>query len=123
MVYLKYPISPRPKQRPRFTKRGWAYTPKETRAFEDAIRLFTKANYQGQPLEGPLEVKLVFHVERPKTVKHPWPHKRCDLDNLQKGILDALNGVLYVDDGQVVRLYGEKRYGEPSIELWVTPVL
>lgn len=34
-----------------------------------------------------------------------------DCDNIAKAILDALNGVAYDDDKQVVRLHVEKEYG------------
>lgn len=36
-------------------------------------------------------------------------HRRVDLDNLGKAILDALNGVAWVDDSQVVLLQLFKR--------------
>jgi Holliday junction resolvase RusA-like endonuclease len=36
---------------------------------------------------------------------------RCDLDNCAKAVLDALNGVAWVDDTQVARLVVEKSYG------------
>ncbi len=37
--------------------------------------------------------------------------KKPDCDNIAKIILDALNGLAYDDDAQVVKLYVEKRYG------------
>lgn len=41
-----------------------------------------------------------------------------DVDNLAKAVLDALNGLLYVDDKQVVELRSRKRYGlEPRTEV------
>jgi Holliday junction resolvase RusA-like endonuclease len=33
------------------------------------------------------------------------------VDNLCKFLLDCLNGVLYNDDGQVIRLVAEKSFG------------
>jgi Holliday junction resolvase RusA-like endonuclease len=36
----------------------------------------------------------------------------ADVDNLCKFLLDCLNGVLYNDDGQVIRLVAEKSFGD-----------
>ena len=36
-----------------------------------------------------------------------------DVDNLAKSILDGLNGVLYLDDKQIVDLHIRRCYGEP----------
>lgn len=64
-----------------------------------------------QPLDGPLDLSLVFTLVRPKS--HPksrrtWPTTRPDLDKLVRGVLDAMTGVVFLDDGQVVALYTEK---------------
>jgi Holliday junction resolvase RusA-like endonuclease len=41
---------------------------------------------------------------------------RPDLDNLIKTVLDALNGIAYTDDKQIVRLGATKAYGtDPKI--------
>jgi Holliday junction resolvase RusA-like endonuclease len=46
------------------------------------------------------------------------------LDNLGKSILDALNGVLYVDDSQIVQIWAEKKYAErESIEMWISEIV
>lgn len=37
---------------------------------------------------------------------------RPDIDNLVKAVTDALNGILWKDDSQIVSLSAEKRYGE-----------
>jgi Holliday junction resolvase RusA-like endonuclease len=39
-----------------------------------------------------------------------WPTGRPDSDNLAKGVLDALNGILWGDDAAVVELTVSKRY-------------
>jgi Holliday junction resolvase RusA-like endonuclease len=47
-----------------------------------------------------------------------------DLDNVAKAVLDALNGVIYLDDKQVVRLVAEKKYSfDPRVEVYVHEVL
>ena len=38
--------------------------------------------------------------------------KRPDLDNLIKSVLDALNGVAYKDDCQIVTMLSRKNYAE-----------
>lgn len=46
------------------------------------------------------------------------PDKRPDIDNYEKTILDALNGVFWGDDGKVVTLYSEKYYScRPRLEV------
>jgi Holliday junction resolvase RusA-like endonuclease len=52
--------------------------------------------------------------------KRAMPTKRPDLDNLLKGFLDSGNGILWVDDSQIVDLYIKKRYGyKPGVEVSV----
>lgn len=40
------------------------------------------------------------------------PAKKPDVDKWSRHLLDALTGVIYADDGQVVTLLAEKRYAE-----------
>lgn len=54
-----------------------------------------------EPLAGPLAVEVEIH---------PPDHRRRDIDNVQKALLDALqHGGAYLDDSQVVRLAIVKR--------------
>ncbi len=47
-----------------------------------------------------------------------FPTKKPDSDNIAKVVLDALNGLAYLDDKQVVHLEIYKLYGEyPRIEV------
>ena len=67
---------------------------------------------------GPVSVSLTLH---PKTTKSGQPSKtRMDLDNCIKVTLDALNGVAYRDDRQVVRLLAEIGAAIPMGGLTVT---
>ena len=43
--------------------------------------------------------------------------RRPDLDKLQRAVLDALTGVLFSDDGQVVQLAAVKQYGQPGVHI------
>ena len=68
------------------------------------------------PLLGELEVWAAFYVRSPKTSK--LKHPRGDIDNYLK-TLDIINGVVWKDDVQIVKIHGEKAWATecPSIEL------
>lgn len=64
----------------------------------------------------PVELSVIFYLAKPKSASRnrQWPSVKPDTDKLVRCILDALTGIAYVDDGQVVRLHAEKLYGEPE---------
>ena len=105
-------IKPRSKQRPRSTRSGHTYTPKETREYEKKI----SEAYSGVAFtDGPLHVTLVFDNDKTEiTIKELKPKRnpsklRGDIDNYAKAILDALNGVAYTDDKQIISLELRKK--------------
>lgn len=90
---LTVPGVPVPKGRPRvFNGRG--VTPRRTREAEERIRGLWAAQYPSmQPLTGDVHVSLDFYL----------PDRRArDWDNLSKLVTDALNGLAYEDDRQIV---------------------
>ena len=106
------PTRPYAKGRPRFNRKtGVTYTPKETREYEKLLASF----YNGPKFsEGPISVKLVFDIEKIsisiKQLAVDEPTKLTgDIDNYAKAILDALNGVAFSDDKQIVSLELEKK--------------
>lgn len=129
---IYFPFEPIPKARPRFTRFGKAYTPKRTQDYEKAIADYFKENPDVPKFEKdiPIAVNLVFGMGVPKSIpksrtaamlegiiKHT---KRPDLDNLQKAVLDALNGIAWEDDSQIVRITAKKEYTEhPYIYLYM----
>lgn len=82
-----------------------------------------------EPLKSALMVSLFFNIARPKShyrtgknagvLKDNAPiacTKRPDIDNYVKFVMDALNGVFWIDDSQIFSLYSVKQYSEtPSI--------
>jgi len=105
--------TPRAKQRPRTAFKGGNYrtfTPRETVDAERALG----AQWVGPPMEGPIEVYIVMsdtdvditvaHCHAPESPKL----RRGDIDNYCKLILDALNGVAWVDDRQIASIYVRK---------------
>lgn len=113
-ITVRVDVAPRPKARARVTKHG-TYTPQAVREFEKQVAraawLAMSCN-QLQPFTGPLEASFVFGLEA----------MRGDLDNYQKAVQDALNGVVYVDDRQIQRHHAVKlrRKGKPFCEVTIT---
>lgn len=68
-----------------------------------------REQYLGEPLTSALDVELQF-VYKGKGNGHK--KTRPDLDNLIKYILDAANGLLWVDDSIICKLTAEKIYGK-----------
>jgi len=62
-----------------------------------------------QLLCGPIEVKIEFYYKGKTSGYCP---KYADIDNLAKLVLDALNGIIWEDDKQIVKLLAEKKYAE-----------
>ena len=68
----------------------------------------------------PLEVTFLFGMPRPKAhwkksggltaSARPWPSVRPDTTKLIRSTEDALTGVVWADDAQVVRQYATKQY-------------
>ena len=124
---------PQPKQRPRFNRRtGTAYTPKETHEYERDVRLSFRGKYpQAVKLLGAVSVSIDAYFETPKSCSKAMrdrmlsgdvrPAKKPDADNIIKAVCDALNGVAYVDDGQVVSVSCRKLYSNVArVEVVIT---
>lgn len=112
MITLMLEIEPIAKGRPRFWN-GRAVTDANTRRYEAEVKARAKANAPASPLTGALTVSVLFTLPKPRSVKREHPSVRPDLDNLTKAILDALNGIYWKDDGQIVNLNVRKIYGTP----------
>lgn len=127
-------ITPFGKERPRASVvRGHAriYTPRSTEIYENEIRKAWEKVNGKEPFTGPLLMKLYLYMPIPKSEtkanklkmleKKKLPTKKPDIDNLVKSIMDALNGVAYEDDSQIVTLLAKKYYGEiPCVKIIVT---
>ncbi len=114
---IKFTIfgEPTPKGRPRFTRRGIIFTPKKTKDAENNFLAQAVKYKPEKPLEGALFVKIRIYKPKPKSKPKKvyfWT-TRPDLDNYIK-ILDALNGVFWLDDSQIVKIEAEKQYGDTA---------
>jgi Holliday junction resolvase RusA-like endonuclease len=131
IVVLGEPVA---KGRPRFDRTtGRAYTPEKTRSFEGALK-YAAIQVMGNrpPLDGPLRVEIDVMLPIAKS----WPKKqqaaaasgslrptkKPDFDNYAKTV-DALNLVVWVDDGQVVDARVRKFYSDkPGLWIRVEPI-
>ena len=118
--------TPVPKARPRAAVVGTdedrhavIYTPKNTAQFELYVKQIANENAPPKLLSGPLEMTLDFYLQRPQSlpVNVNYMTKRPDADNLAKSVMDALEGVIYEHDAQVVVLHIVKQYGTPGVDI------
>ena len=82
-----------------------------------AVVALTVGEHTTHVINGPVSLILRFVMPRPKaTPKRSTPPavKKPDLDKLARAVLDALSGVAYRDDSQVVSLDASKRLAEPG---------
>lgn len=108
-------IDPTPKARPRFTRKGFCYTPKGTKDYERVVKETLRNAFNHAPVDGrPLILEIEFHMVRPKSSKRFYPTVKPDLDNFLKAIMDAANGILYRDDSLICDIIAKKRYSEEA---------
>ena len=119
---MKFTIigKPRGKGRPRFTRQGFAYTDKETRAYEKLVKISYDLCEDKKVYEGNIKIEIWANFVPIKStskkkyrelIGQPY-NKKPDVDNIAKIILDGLNEVAYKDDNQVVELVVHKTYAE-----------
>jgi crossover junction endodeoxyribonuclease RusA len=89
------PGIPAPKQSFRFSRNGH-YQSLRVKSWQAAVASEAQKAYSGKILEAGLSVTLVFSLP---------DRRRRDLDNLSKGVLDALNGLIFKDDTQICALH------------------
>ncbi|KVT65673.1 endodeoxyribonuclease RusA [Burkholderia ubonensis] len=131
-VEFVVPGKPVAKGRPRFARHGAhvrTFTPEATERYENLVKMAARAAMRDtQPYEGP--VRLIVNIGLP--IPASWSAKRQDAaaagvigatkkpdaDNVVKALKDGMNGVVYVDDGQVVDLWISKRYARvPGVRI------
>ena len=118
---------PVPKGRPRFARRGQfvqTYTDAKTIDYETHVALKARqAIGASEPFKGALTVFLYLRYAIPASyskkrkeaclrgVEYP---KKVDLDNVYKSITDAMQGIVYLNDSQIVEAHITKVYAETA---------
>lgn len=132
---FEIPGKPCGKGRPRFYN-GRAITPKDTVNYETLVKLaFRQAYPNAEPIAAKVEViaKITAYYPIPVSASKKRqslmraglikPTTKPDTDNIAKICLDALNGIAYHDDAQIVELQVTKLYGdEPRVVVWLAVV-
>ena len=119
-IVITVPGEAVPQARPRVTHCG-TYDPPKCRAYKQKVALYAKTVMRGKkPLSGALNLDVVVYRSIPKswTKKRRFaaaagdvdPTTKPDIDNLLKGLMDAMSGIVWNDDSQVVNVMAEKVY-------------
>ena len=121
-ITIDIPIEPVAQKRHRHTSRGnfvTVYDPSK----KDKENIANLCRYASplEPFSSAVSVDLTFWFERPKShfgtgknankvkVSAPVEHtKKPDIDNLQKILFDALNGVFWSDDSIITQVNAKK---------------
>lgn len=121
-----------PKQRPkvyrnRYTGKAHAITPRQTVEYEEKVKASFYEACDGEKffLTGAVHMTVNVYVAIAKSTPKKTREKMLtgeikpitrtgDLDNLLKAISDALNGVAYNDDSQIIDATIRKFYGEQA---------
>lgn len=132
-VVVELAGKPIPKGRPRFGK-GHAYTPAQTRGYEEALAWTARRAMKGRPIMlGAVTMSIVASIGVPQRWKPAAkaaaiageikPTSKPDLDNYGKAVRDALNGIVYADDAQIVFQIESKVYAEePGIRIEIAEI-
>ena len=104
-------------------------TSRGLKGWRDLVAFAANAAAQDQDAEmvekGAVHLDIMFFLPKPKSepkTRRTWPDRRPDLDKLVRAVLDALTGVAYRDDGQVVSLMATKDWGTPGVEIHVSTI-
>lgn len=125
MIVFTVPGQPVGKGRPRIGKVGnhaRMFTPAKTASYEGMVAMAAQQAMQGGALlEGPVRTLLRMTLAVPASWSRKKqeqamaglirPTTKPDADNVVKAIFDAINGVVWRDDVQVVELGVTKFYG------------
>lgn len=114
-------------------------TPSNTVLYENLIKTCYMRNHEGECYEADQALELIIYAyfEIPNSMSKKdrkavydgklFPTKKPDADNIGKVVCDALNGLAYKDDKQIVNLHVMKRYagatGEPYVAVIIKPTV
>lgn len=102
-----------------FTPKGWTRPiltsdNPNLKQWRQLVAVGAGEKMQGAPIAGAVVLIAAFYMPRPKSMsmKVRQHTKKPDLDKLVRALKDALKGVVWVDDSQVVSLSATKEYAD-----------
>lgn len=103
------------------TRGGFARAYVDTKHPSIALKQAIREAFVGEKLQGPIGCDLLFRFTRPKSHTRKqresgWHTGKADIDNLQKLVFDALNGLAYDDDKQIAFVTAHKRWVSEETE-------
>ena len=107
------PGDPVGKQRPRtFMPKGGSFpvttTPKKTRNYEALVKMCAEQAGVTPMSQCTVKISIAIPVRmtefKTKPPRIEEPRKRPDIDNIVKSVCDALNGIAYRDDKDILRI-------------------
>lgn len=79
------------------------------------VSLIAARSMNGRPMvEGAVRVSIAFQFVKPISTPKRVTQKvtKPDIDKLSRGVLDALTGIAFRDDSQVVMLFARKEFSD-----------
>ena len=124
-VLLRFTVPGEPVawQRTRINRSGYHFTAAKTRAAQLAIAETARLAFGQRPLlDGPLSLSIIARCgTKAKKTHGRYKTTRPDLDNYVKTVMDALNGVIWLDDARVVQIDACKLWSEtPQLTIVVS---
>lgn len=133
---LIIPIAPKPQSRPRFTKyRKTPYEETAMKSYKNAVKYHAMATKPLLIEKGPVMIDVCFFIYPPAYISKVkknrtlldnetmYCDKKPDIDNYFKAVADAVNGILYKDDGQIAVSISRKVYSwNPRTEIEIQPL-
>ena len=131
---LSFPLPSKPQARPRFNSRQKrAYEDKGMTNYKQTIGYYAMAARPELIDKGAVMVEVCFYIQAPQYLLKSkkkrqlverevlYCDKKPDIDNYFKAVTDAVNGIMYKDDGQIAVMICRKVYSlNPRTELEIT---
>lgn len=97
----------------------------KTKPWQTLIKMVAAEHAPPEPWTGPVALSLTFWMPKPAKVPKErlgWPITKPDCLKLGRAVEDALSGIIYKDDAQVVKLEVLKLYGSVGVHVRVQKI-
>ena len=125
MIAFTVPGVAQPKGSTRLLGRHITADNKHSKPWQRSIAWTARQTIGARPaLTGPISLSLYFYFQKPPSARgRQWPIVKPDLDKLIRCACDALTGIVYADDNQVVAIQASKYYASPArTEFVIRPI-